>query len=150
MEEPKTTLESLEEQIKVVAEARNVARIAQEAKKLLMDEWLQRHTEMLTDVVNKAIVVNKAEALLRELTLKAYNADPEKNKKPAEGVGIREVITYEYNSVNALDWAKSHKMALKLDTTAFEKLVKATPKDFKFVKSKTEPQATIAGNLEGV
>jgi len=37
-------------------------------------------------------------------------------------------------------------MALKLDTKAFEKIAKADPPDF--VKLTTEPQATIATNLE--
>ncbi len=147
MTEEETTLE---EQIRVVAGARKERDRLQVVKNVEVAKWEQMWKPLLDSIETTREEVAYAEALLRNLTLKAYNADPEKNKKPAEGVGIRDVTTYEYNSVNALDWAKSHKMALKLDTTAFEKLVKATPKDFKFVKPKTEPQATIATNLDEV
>ena len=65
-------------------------------------------------------------------------------KKLFSGVGIRCVPLLTYDEAKALEWALEHKMALKLDNTAFEKLVKADPKQFPFVEIDNDaPTATI-------
>ena len=67
-------------------------------------------------------------------------------KVPAPGVGIREVTVLSYDEGIALQWAKAHKLALKLDTEAFKKIAKVDTPDF--VKITTEPKATISHNLD--
>ena len=134
----------LKEQIKVVVKARRESQEMADKRRALYDEFQTTHCEFFGDVVTAATKVSEAEDKLRELTLKAYTETG--NKAPAEGVGIREYTVLSYDNKIAFDWAKSHKMALKLDIKAFEKIAKADPPDF--VKITSEPQATIAANLE--
>ena len=137
-------MEELEEQIRVVAEARKKSLEVNEVKRLAMDKYLKLNCALYdsADIATQATLV--AEATLRELALKAYAETG--NKTPAVGVGIREVTKLAYDNGVALDWAKSHSMALSLDKRAFEKIAKADTPDF--VSITTEPQATIATNLE--
>lgn len=137
-------IEQLQEQIKVVAKARRIYNGACLAKKLSYDKWVDDNVGLIASVVEVEERVREAEASLRELTLQAYAETGD--KAPAEGVGIREVTKLGYDGRVAFDWAKSHKMALQLDKRAFEKIAKADPMDF--VKITTEPQATIATNLD--
>ena len=133
----------LEEQIKVVSRARRAAQIAVKCKLGKLAAWEKQNREMLdlcTEIVQR---VSAEETTLRELTLQAYSETGD--KAPAPGVGIRERTVLTYDGKVAFDWAKAHKMALKLDTSAFEKIAKADPPDF--VKITTEPQATIATEL---
>jgi len=70
------------------------------------------------------------------------------DKAPVKGVGIREMTKLEYDAGVAFNWALEHKMAVKLDVSAFEKIAKASP--LAFVKTYQEPIATIATNLSSV
>lgn len=134
----------LEEQIKVVVEARGRLGSAVAVKNAIQAEYEADNKDMFDAIKVVSNEVDKAESLLRELTLLAFAETGD--KAPAVGVGIREVTKLEYDGKVAFDWAKAHKMALKLDTKAFEKIAKVSPPDF--VKIITEPQATIATNLE--
>lgn len=133
----------LREQIKVVAEARQALSIAVDAKKLLHDEWENQNIELLNDVARKITVTADAEALLRELTLQTYAETG--NKAPAVGVGIRVRTILSYLASDALSWAIEHKLALKLDSSTFEKIAKTS--NLPFVTISEEPQATIATEL---
>ncbi len=140
----KTKAVSLEEQIKVVAKVRMKA---QEAKDIVISskkEWDSQNAFIIEQSFQSFTAMEEAENKLRELTLKAYAETGD--KAPAEGVGIREVTKLAYDTAEAFSWATEHKMALKLDTPAFEKIVKATPLDFVIVTQ--EPQAIISQNLE--
>ena len=132
------------EQIQIVARARKAAQEAREIKDIAKNEWEQQNSEMLATVSSTAAVVEIQEEILREPTLKAYNETG--NKSPAVGVGIREVTKLTYDSKVAFEWGVDHKMAIKLDTSAFEKIAKAS--SLPFVQIHQEPQATIAGKLE--
>lgn len=136
--------EELVAQIKVVAQARKKSDDMAAKRKSLYDEFQTEHVDFFADVATAASRVSEAEELLRELTLKAYAETG--NKAPAPGVGIREMTVLTFDGKVAFDWAKAHKMALKLDVTAFEKIAKADPPDF--VKITTEASATIATKLE--
>ena len=152
IEEPKEVPDpepvfKLEEQVQVVAAARLDAKGASDYARTLRKEWEERNADVLSNVVTKNNLESEAEAKLRELTLQAYRETG--NKAPAEGVGIREVIKLEYDAGVALRWGIQHYgIALKLDTKAFETVVKATPNIVDFVKITTEPQATIAQDLD--
>ena len=134
----------LEKQIKVVAVVRGVALVIRDARDKALEEWNNTHRCLLDDLTQAGANVAVEEAALRELTLKAYAETG--IKTPAVGVGIREVTKLAYDNGVALDWAKSHSMALSLDKRAFEKIAKADTPDF--VSITTEPQATIATNLK--
>ena len=137
-------IDQLQEQIKVVARARAIANDFTNAKNNAYTQWEEKHKTLLTAVEDIKVTVQVEEEKLRELTLQAYAETG--NKAPAPGVGIRERIVLTYETKIAFDWAKAHRMALRLDTTAFEKIAKVDPPDF--VKITTEPQAIIATNLE--
>ncbi len=147
MEEEQAKSESqLKDQINVVVDAREKAKEMADKRKELYDVFIAQHTDFFSDVVVAATVVSEAEDKLREMALVIY--DKTKNKAPEVGVGIRETTVLTYDKKVAFDWAKSHKLALKLDTEAFKKIAKADPPDF--VKITTEPQATIATELKKV
>ncbi len=137
-------LDQLQEQIKVVATVRQVSQRAIDIKKSRLTEWETENRELLDDISANATDLSEQEETLRELILQAYAETG--NKAPAPGVGIRERTVLTYDNKVAFDWAKSHKMALKLDVPNFEKIVKADCPDF--VKITTEPQATIATELK--
>jgi len=137
-------IDRLQEQIKVVAEARQRLQEATECKTSAYRRWLETNQVLFDNEANVKETCSEAENKLRELTLQAYAETG--NKAPAVGVGIRERTILTYDVKIALDWAKAHRMALQLDKKAFEKIAKADPPDF--VKITTEPQATIATNLE--
>lgn len=145
-EQPETKAVSLDEQVQVVAEARREAQEATARRQSVYQEWLEEYQTFFDSESKTRGICQEAETLLRELTLKAYKETGSKN--PAPGVGIREIDKLEYDQVVALKWGIDHAIALKLDTAAFEKIVKATPLDF--VKITTEPMATIATNLDEV
>lgn len=136
-------MEQLQQQIVVVATARKLTQEKANALKTARAVWEEANKTLLDEVVQTSQFTSAAETILRELTLKAY-ADTG-NKTPVPGVGIREVTKLEYASQDAFKWAVEHNMALKLDVSAFEKIVKASPLDF--VKITQEPQATIATDL---
>lgn len=131
------------EQINAVVDARRRAQRAIELRTSSYQRWEELNQPLIVDESDARDCCLEAEAKLRELTLQSY-AETE-NKAPAVGVGIREQIVLIYDSKVAFDWAKAHKIALKLDTEAFKKIAKADPPDF--VKITTEPQATIATEL---
>jgi hypothetical protein len=145
MTETKVTIT---EQINVVVGARKKAQGMVDKKKSLYDDFIAKHTEFFGDVATSTTVVSEAEDKLRELTLKAYSETG--NKAPEIGVGIRVVTILKYRKQEALTWAMEHKMALKLDTSGFEKTVKANPLTFPFVTITDEPTATIATELAKV
>lgn len=133
----------LEEQIKVVAEARRVKEELDKRRKESYAEWIKGHQLLLDYIDDQIDVVATAEVKLRELTIEAYKETG--NKKPAEGVGIRELIKLEYDPKDALKWAMEHQIALSLDKSGFEKIAKTTP--LEFVTTIPEIQATIATKL---
>ena len=137
-------IEQLKTQIRLVAELRASAQRASEAKIAARVAWENENRQILDLAVFTAKNVEDAETILRQLTLQAYAETG--NKAPAPGVGVREVTRLEYDPQVAYLWGLDHRMALKLDTTAFEKIAKASPLDF--VKMRGEAQATIATKLE--
>jgi len=139
-------LEQLKDQILVVVEARDDANLATSIREVSYQKWVKANEGLLNTESLAKLDRDTAEAKLRELTLQAYAETGD--KAPMVGVGIREVTKLDYDKTVAFKWATEHVMALKLDTTAFEKIVKASPLDFVF--QYLEPQATIATQLEVV
>ena len=133
----------LTDQIKVVAEARAEVRRKKEFRNELFNKWENAHSEALADLESIIEALGDEEERLRELTLKAYAETG--NKAPAPGVGIREVTILDYDPKVALDWAKTHKLALSLNKRLFESLAKTDPPGF--VTISKEAHGTIATDL---
>jgi len=137
-------IEQLKEQIRVVAKARQKTAELMEERNILLKAWNYANQELFDNLTQAGAEVAGVEARLRELTLQVYAETG--NKTPTPGVGVREITKLKYNNTVAFDWAVEHKIAIKLDISAFEKIAKASPLDF--VSISLEPQATIATHLE--
>ena len=140
------TKEELQAQIQQVARARAASTLAIDERAMARSKWESEHQDLELAVSETYKAKEAEEAKLRELTLIAFNETGK--KKPAPEVGIREIDKLTYESAAALFWATEHKLALKLDTPAFEKIVKASPANFPFVDIDTVATATIATNIE--
>jgi len=141
-----TTIEELKQQITIVAVAREIAQQAAEAKKQSRLQWETENASIIVFAEETDMIKEAEENRLRELTLAIFRETGEKH--PAPEVNIREVEKLDYQSEKALDWAINHEIALKLDTPAFEKIVKASPETFSsFVKIGKIATATIATNI---
>lgn len=133
----------LEEQIKVVAEARCKAQTLKEMVSELRDEWEKYNAQTLDNLTQAGANVAIEEDKLRELTLQIYEQTG--NKAPAEGVSVKIFQTLDYDPKRALKWALSHQIALNLDKKTFETFAKITPLEFVLITE--EPRAQIATNL---
>jgi len=139
-------MEQLKDQINAVVEAREKSRIAAEQRRNALQAW-QEENQALYDSERESIAVcQEAEAKLRETAIQSYTETG--NKAVAPGVGIRLMTRIGYDGKEAFDWAVEHKLALKLDTSSFEKIAKTN--DLSFVTITEEPQATIATELARV
>jgi hypothetical protein len=136
--------EEIKAQIKVVVEARQKAAKIDEVVLAAYKKWADSNDAIISSGAKAKEDLAEAETLLRALTIAAFNTTGE--KAPVPGVGIRVRDKLEYDEVAALDWAKSHGLALSLDKRAFEKICKADKPDFVTVTQ--EPTATIATELK--
>jgi hypothetical protein len=92
--------------------------------------------------------VAEAESALRAAAEAHYRVTGE--KKPVDGVAIREAVSLEYAAADAVAWAKTAMPQLVhevLDVKAFDKVAKAAPTAVPFVTVVTTGKATIATEL---
>lgn len=137
----------LEEQIKAVAKARAQAKSLKTERDNLLEEWNKSHQDLLDALTQAGANVAELETNLRELTLQAFAETG--NKAPAEGVSVKIFGVLSYDPKEALQYAKEHGVALKLDTTSFEKMAKISELRPSFVSITEEARAQIASNLSG-
>ena len=144
------TEQELKAQIAVVAETRKQAlaiTVALNAgRSQVLSQWEEQNHIALVQAKLAGETRDAAEAKLRAMTLEAYLETG--NKAPAPGIGIRILTKLDYKTETAFEWAVNHRLALKLDVPAFEKIAKASP--LEFVSLREEPQATIATVLPEV
>lgn len=133
----------LREQISAVVDAREKAQEVKTQRILAYQKWADANQKLFDSEKEANVACQEAEGKLREITLEVYRLTG--NKKPAAGVGIRELTKLEYDPKDALVWAMKHQIALSLDKSSFEKFAKATP--LEFVTISEEAQATIATDL---
>lgn len=138
--------QQLKEQINIVVEARERLQEATGLMKSTYAKWLEANELIIANESNAKSACQEAETKLRELALETYAET--KDKAVAPGVGIRVMSRLDYDSWDAIDWAMEHKLALKLDTSAFEKIAKTS--NIPFVITTEEPLATIASELAKV
>ena len=139
-------MDNVNEQINVVVEARGKMEEAKKARHDAQVAWEEANASLFEAAGRASGECAVAEAKLRELALETYAKT--KDKAVASGVGIRVLTKLEYDSKIALKWATEHNLALKLDTSAFEKIAKTNPIDF--VTIFEAPSATIATELARV
>lgn len=142
-----TSHEQLNEQVRRVAEARRSLDRAKALFREREDAFLAENAHLTEQIGALATVATETEAALRALVLAHYEMT--KEKKPVPGVEVKEKVTLSYVEKDALEWARTTRMALlpeSLDAKAFEKIAKATP--LPFVVEVTTPQAQIAKDLE--
>jgi len=137
------------ELINEVCQARNNLSALKAQKEERYAEWEDHNRVLLDSVADAVEKVADGESLLRAKTLELFKETG--NKQPVPGVGIREVTKLEYDPKKALAWGLEHKVCLKLDVSAFDKMAK-TASELRpwFVQVHTEPQATIATDLNAL
>lgn len=138
----------LREQINAVVEAREKAQEAITKRAEALQSWQEANKQLYTNESDAKTACQQAEDGLRFLALQSYAKTGEKSVAP--GIGIRLMTRLAYEDKDAMNWSMEHKLALKLDFSAFEKMVKSNPLSFNFVNITEEPQATIATELQKV
>ncbi len=133
--------------INLVVDARRVVSKATELKASEFDKWVDEHQQLLANETNAKVLCQEAEGQLREMAVSVFTDTGEKKVAPGIGIRVRQILNYAAEV--AFGWAKEHKLALKLDVTAFEKIVKASPDQFASfsITITEEPTATIATEL---
>ena len=137
---------TFKEQINLVVEAREKAGEAKKARHDAQVAWEESNASLFQAEAVASGECAGAEARLRELALEAYAETKDKQVAPGIGIRVRTILNYE--SKEAMDWAVKHELALKLDTSAFEKIAKTNK--LLFVAITEEPMATIATELKKV
>jgi len=139
-------IEQLREQINIVVEAREQVQKATALRTAAYQKWLETFKPIIDDETITKSACQEAEDKLREMTVQSYMETGNKSILPGIGIRVRTILGYLASE--AMEWAMEHKIALKLDTSAFEKIAKTS--NLPFVSITEEPQATIATQLEAV
>ena len=140
---------TITEQINEVVDAREKAREANSLRVASYNGWVEANQSLFDNEKSAKSDQDLAEIKLRELAIQTYTETGDKAVAP--GIGIRVLTKLGYDGKEAMDWAVEHKLALKLDTSTFEKIAKTS--NLPFVIITEEATATIATELakiEGV
>jgi len=137
---------NLEEDIKRLAELRRKKAEIDEEIKISREAWMDENAGKILAASVAGDLVVEMEEKIRASAVAIFQETG--NKKPAPGVGIREVEKVEYDEETAIRWARYHEHdnLLSLKRADFERAAKSIRPDFVMVS--TVPQATIARKLE--
>ena len=102
--------------------------------------------EKLPSVVNLQVIKQEREDLEREIRNEALIKYQLTGEKKFGQIGIRITTKYDYDEIEALNWAKNHDLCLSLDKTAFRKQLKVQP--LEFVKIEEVPIATLPTEIK--
>jgi len=133
----------LKEQINAVVEARAKAREANCLRMAEYNKWAEVNQMLIDNEKSTKCDQDLAEIKLREMAVETYLTTQDKAVAP--GVGIRVMSRLDYDAKEAMGWAMEHKLALKLDSSVFEKIAKTS--NLPFVTIFEELTATIATEL---
>jgi len=126
--------------------ARELGDTLARARAGLEEIFRQTHGEAIQAHETIKLHVTDLENSVRDLALRAFSQD-KTNKQPAPGVGIRVTTSPDYDKAAAFGWAKTHGLALQLDTKAFNDICKSDSTRPDFVTITETPVATIATDL---
>ena len=105
--------------------------------------WEKAHGELIEAVTQTAKEVQDLEQDIRQKAVIAYNATGD--RAPTAGVEVKIMHLIDYDPISALDWARTHGIALRLDDKEFKALAKAST--IEFVRYYEQPVAQIATDL---
>lgn len=108
------------------------------------EEFNRLNVDLIDDVdLYKQVAYVAEEALRSKIKL---DAEFGKEVFP-EGLGVRKMTTYNYDSKQAFEWAKQSGLCLSLDTKAFKDICKSDNNRPEFVEVGFEYSPTISKNL---
>lgn len=142
-EEFKKNDAQIEKELKQVAYFRSMVKKLGAIKKTAEEKFKKDNKVLIENLITHKKDLGKFEIGVKELAKAQWELSRgSKLKKYSGGVGVRvgENIDYTYDELVALEWCMAHKIALSVNTLAFEKLIetKAIPCP-EFVKiTKTE------------
>lgn len=142
------TTDLLRQQLAEVAERRANAETCASLVKTLRDDFEAEHAEVIAAAATAKAALADAEASARALIVAIYETTG--SKAPAVGASVRVSTKLEYDPAEAFAKAKAMGVAVipeSLDVKAWEKIVKASPATFPFVRVVEQPSATLASDL---
>lgn len=108
------------------------------------EEFKQKNFLIFKQYDSYKSLLEEAEADLRS----KIKLDAEFGKEVfPEGLGVRKMTTYNYDSKQAFEWAKQSGLCLSLDTKAFKDICKSDNNRPEFVEVGFEYSPTISKNL---
>jgi len=109
------------------------------------EDFQNSHADLFQRWTSAGLKVDEATLAVRTAGITAFRETGD--LAPAPGIKIVMRNRLDYDPEEAKRWAMTHKMALTLDAREFEKLAKAAPANFDFVRQYQEPATTIATDL---
>jgi len=134
----------MEEELKRLGIIRQDLNAKKEMFTVAEQRFRTENEDLIKSIGDLAEKQTEAETNIREQALSEYEKTGE--KKFGCGVGIRIMKSLIYEEKQALTWAKTHSLALKLDRRAFENIAKA--EDIDFVKTQENATATIPTKIQ--
>lgn len=108
------------------------------------EEFKQKYAKVIEKYNSYKNLLEEAESSLRS----QIKLDAEFGKEVfPEGLGVRKMTTYNYDSKQAFEWAKQSGLCLSLDTKAFKDICKSDNNRPEFVEVGFEYSPTISKNL---
>ena len=132
---------TLLEQLSNLHQLRQKSVLLKQEKALAYEEWQARNAELLSNVLLTESQLQEAEKRLKDDAVVKYAIEGIRN--PLPGLEIRIFQEMRYDPKEALLWAKTHDMALALDTKAFDKIANLLT----FVEVAQVPKCLIASDL---
>lgn len=142
------TTDMLRVQLREVAERRAVRDDIEAAVKAACEAFEATIAQQVQELAQAKADAAASEDAARALIVAIYQTTG--SKKPAEGAGVQVRTKLEYDEADAFAKAKQMGVAIvpeKLDAKAFEKIAKASPESFPFVRVVEEPVATLGSDL---
>ncbi len=144
--------QTIPELLQALREARNVYALRREAVNAKLDAFQAENADLIQAESEAKDAAAQLEQTIKQALVVHFKADPDQNKKPFPGTGIRvsTKTTCIYDADKALAWAKEHDMCLTLDAKAFEATAEAgaVKADWLELRKGEVVTATIATDLD--
>lgn len=138
---------TLEERVRAVHMLRCRLAIQQADVAKWRREWEEKYVPWIDEARQTGEELATAEQALRAAAIAGYLETGD--KMPTPGVGIRVTSRPCYDPTAALEWAREHSLALRLDVKTFEAIAKHGACG-SLVTYQVEPTAMIASDLSKI
>jgi ribosomal protein S25 len=132
------------EQLREYVEKESTLRLLKETLQEKKKQFEEQNKEIIERIKEIDERTEYIKSIAKEEAIKEFQATG--NKKLSYGLGIRVGVEIYYPEEQAFNWAKEHKLCLKLDTKAFENLAKT--QEIEFVEKKEKITATFPKELK--